>query len=94
MCEERQSECVTSVCLCYSLVLCIRVSDVMLLAGEIWCNEGRRTQLVYTREKERHICLTECRQPPPLSLLSSSGVSSLRHCVMEEAGASGALLCH
>lgn len=84
------SECVTSVCLCYSLVLCIRVNDVMLLAGEIWRNEGRGTQLVDTREKERHICLSECRQPPPLSVLSSSGLSSLRHWVMEEAGGSGA----
>lgn len=94
VCEERQSERVTSVCLCYSLVLCIRVSDVMLLAGEIWCNGGRGTQLVDMRERERHICLSECRQPPLLSLLSSSGLFSLRHCVMEETGGSGALLRH
>lgn len=58
MCEECQSVCVTSVCLCCSLVLCIRVSDVMLLAGEIWCNGGHGTQLADTRERERHICLS------------------------------------
>lgn len=90
MCEERQSECVTYVCLCYSLLLRIRMSDVMLLAEEIWCNGGRGTQLVDTREIERHICLSECHQPSLLSLLSSSGLSSLRHWVMEEAGGSGA----
>lgn len=89
-----KSERVTSVCLCYSLVLCIRVSDVMSLAGEVWCNRGRGTQLVDTIERERHICLGECRQPPLLSLLSSSGLFSLRHCVMEEPGGSEALLHH
>lgn len=89
-CVKHGSECVTSACLCYSLVLCIRVSDVMVLVGEIWRNGGRGTQLVDTREKERHICLSECHQPPPLSLLSSFGLSLLRHWVMEEAGGSGA----
>lgn len=64
MCEEWHRECVTSVCACYSLVLCIRVSDVMWLEGEIWYNGGRGTQLVDTRERKRHICLSECRQPP------------------------------
>ncbi|GAA6092680.1 uncharacterized [Tachysurus ichikawai] len=73
---------------------CKRVSDVMSLAGEVWCNRGRGTQLVDTIERERHICLGECRQPPLLSLLSSSGLFSLRHCVMEEPGGSEALLHH
>lgn len=47
MCEEQQSECVTSVCLRYSLVLCISVSDVMLLTGVMedvghsWLTLGR-----------------------------------------------------